>query len=170
MRNWVFLLFFLVLDLIHQTSAQTKPKSSYDFDLKINHLVREQFYSLSAVYEFYKNIFIEAEYGYIYYHRVGVYMGYRYNLNNFTPFMSIGGFYQRENFTRNTYYDEYCLKLGGGLEMELLNRFYFNFETAALNYLSINYSMRKIKYRESYDFGESFDYMVSVGIGYRFCF
>lgn len=168
MRYLVLFLLFYTFEVFPQTIG--KERSPYDFDLIVNHLVREQFYSLSVVYPIYNNFFLKAEYGYVYYHRVGVYIGYRYILDNFIPFLNAGGFYQRENFTRNTYYDEYCLKLGGGLEMKLLNRFFFNFETAALNYLSINYSMRKIKYRESYDFGESFDYMVSVGIGYRFSF
>ncbi|MDP3148238.1 MAG: hypothetical protein Q8N83_03815 [Ignavibacteria bacterium] len=168
MKYLIFLLFTCQMIVLSQT--EKTENSPYDFDLKANHLVREQFYSLSAVYPFYKSLFVEVEYGYVYYHRAGISLGYRFKQNNYTPFVIFGVIYQRENFTKNTHYDESCLKLGVGLETELSNHFFFNFETSALNYLSINYSMRKIKYRENYDFGESFDYTVSVGIGYRFHF
>jgi len=165
-------LIFLLLALSVGVFPQKKvsEKSPYDFDLKVNHLVREQFYSLSAIYQIWGNFTLEPEYGYVYYHRFSLSIGYRFNQINYTPFIIAGAIYQRENFTKNTHYDESYLKLGVGLETELSHNFFFNFETSLLNYLSINYSMRKIKYRENYDFGESFDYTVSVGIGYRFHF
>ena len=169
-----FMKYFIVLLLAMQVSVMAQKKevgiSPYDFDLKINHLVREQFYSLSVLYPIYKNFTIETEYGYVYYHRASLSLGYRFDQNNYKLFLVTGAIYQRENFTKKTHYDEYCLKLGGGLESELSHNFFFNFETSVLNYLSINYSMRKIKYRENYDFGESFDYTVSIGIGYHFQF
>lgn len=156
------------MELITQTAVGEK--SLYDFDIKINHLVREQFFSASIVYPVYKNLIIGADYGYLYYHQAGLNVGYRFNMDNIIPYIITGVFYTRENFTKSTYYREYFLKLGGGIESELSHNFFMNIETTVLNYLSINYSMRKIKYRETYDFGESFDYSVSIGIGYRFHF
>lgn len=160
----------LIMQLILQAQNNDVKHSVFDFDLKANHFIREQFYSLSAVYPVYHNFIIEAEYGYLYYHRAGFNIGYRFDFGNYTPYLVTGMFIQRENFSHNTHYTESSLKFGGGMEMELSHNFFFNFETTLLNYLSVNYSMRKIKFRENYDFGDSFDYSVSAAIGYRFHF
>jgi hypothetical protein len=167
MKKIAFCLLLLPCILFSQEVA--KKKSVFDFNLRANHLVREQFFSLSINYPI-KKFYFEAEYGYYYYHHAGLYIGYKFNLENIRPYLTSGAFYNRENFTKNTHYDEYCLKFGGGIEFKLLGNFFFNFETAFLNYLSINYSLRKIKYRRTYDFGESSDYSVSIGLGYHFQF
>jgi len=161
------LLFFQSLLL---SQVDDVKNSLYDFDLKLNHQIREQFYSLSIAYPVYYKFVIEAEYGYLYYHRAGINIGYRFDFGNYSPYLTSGVIVQRENFTKTTHYTESCLKFGGGLNVDLSHNFFFNFETVLLNYLSINYSMRKIKYRENYDLGESFDYSVTAGIGYRFHF
>jgi len=169
MRIYILLIMTLQMLLSAQDLKQ-KSTSMLDFDLKANHLVREQFYSLSVIYPVYHNFTLEAEYGYLYYHRGSFNLGYRFDQGNYCPYLSAGIIMLRENFTKTTHYTESCLKIGGGLEAELSHNFFFNFETSLLNYISINYSMRKIKFRENYDFGESIDYSVSAGIGYRFRF
>jgi len=113
--------FIILLLLQIVIYAQTLPitKSCYDFDLKINHLVREQFYSASIVYPVYNSLYFEADYGYLYYHRASANIGYKFYLDKCIPYVVFGGFIARENFTKNTYYTEKCIRLGGGVETEL---------------------------------------------------
>jgi len=168
MKSIVMILLTLPLQMFSQRICNDS--SVYKIDLKANHLVREQFFSLSLIYPIFNSLFLEAKYGYLNYHQTGLSIGYQLNLGNHKPYLVAGAFYNKENFTKNTYYKEYCLKFGVGLDTELSNNFYLNIETTVLNYLSIKYSLRKIKYKEFYDFGESLDYSVSMGIGYHFSF
>ena len=139
-----------------------------NLNIKVNHLVREQMFSLSVNYPIFKNIICEADYGYKYFHRAGLSIGYRFDLEHYAPYLLTGLFYKRDNFAKGVFYQDLCLRLGGGLETNLSKKIFFNFETSFLNYFSMNYSSRKIKYREIYDLGESVEYTVSFGLGYRF--
>jgi hypothetical protein len=164
-------LFWIILFPLPLFSQQEISKHSFlNFDLKINHLVREQFFSVSVLYPAYKGLFVEAEYGYISYHHAGLALGYRFTKQNYRPYLTSGFFYNRDHFSKNGTYKEYCAKLGGGLETNLSKHFFANIEASLLKYSSVNYTLRKIKFSEEYDLNEAFDYSIVVGIGYRFLF
>jgi len=146
------------------------PKSSREMDIRIDHLVREQFYTLAIEIPVYKRFTAGVEYGYLYYHRAAVDVGYRIDCDHLRPYLKAGTIFQRENFTTKAHYTEWSLKMGGGVEADLFHHLFLNVETSVLNYLMVNYSLRKIKYRETYDFGKTVDYEVVVGLGYRFHF
>lgn len=167
--KFIVLILLLWQIALHPQSGANH-NSVYDFDLKISHLLRDQFYTLNAVYPVYGNFIIEAEYGYLYYHRAGLSIGYRFHPADFTTYLTGGAVIQRENFTKNTHYTETSLKFGGGIETRLTDNFYFSFETAITNYINIDYSMRKIKFRENYEAGEFLEYTVAAALGYRFHF
>lgn len=170
MRIKILVLFLLTMPSILFSQTVEKEKSIYDFDLKVNHLVREQFFTVAINHPIYDNFTMEAEYGYWNYHRAALSIGYKFKQLSYTPYLSTGMFFIKEFFDKVANYSEYGIKLGLGLETNLTDNLFFNVEGLILNYVSTNYKLRKIKYRKEYDFGESLDYTFSIGIGYRFHF
>lgn len=161
----IIFLAFVPAHLLSQTNFPQESK--FYFEVKVNHLVREQFYSASIIAPLKKNIYFELEYGYYHYHHASLNIGYRCDLPYFTPYIFSGILYNVEMFTNQSYYYENCLKLGGGFKFKLTRDFFLNLETSLIKYLSTNYTLQDVFIKETYKFNEMYDYSICISIGYH---
>lgn len=150
--------------------AYTEDRSDYVIELRANRLVREEMNSFNLSGKIYDKLFFEVDYAYKYFHRIGLSAVYKFEIESAKPYITTGLFVKREKFASSSVYKDYCLKLGVGLATNLTKNLFFNFEASGLNYISEKFSYQNASYKEKYAFGESLDYSISFGFGYRFHF